>query len=94
MEVLLIMAIGMFIGHRWIPAKAKKGSLKIQLVCTLLLIFAMGAMLGKRPGFLQELTQIGWYSFLFCIIPVLCSIALVYILTYYLLHNRRGGNRL
>lgn len=53
----------------------------MSLLCTLILIFSMGVMLGQRENFLKDLGSLGITSFLFFLIPTLLSILLVYILT-------------
>lgn len=81
MGILLIMCMGILIGNRLFPQKWKSLNEKLQVVCTLLLIFSMGVMLGCRENFLEELAQLGWQSLLFCLIPIAFSVLLVYLLT-------------
>ena len=54
---------------------------RIQLLCTLVLIFLMGVGLGQRDGFFSGLISLGFTSFLFFLIPTILSIAVVYLLT-------------
>ena len=89
MDILVIMCIGVLIGNKWFPLAYKKWNENLQMICTLLLIFSMGTMLGRRENFLEEMSLIGWQSFVFCIVPTLLSIAVVYVLTRYLMDNRR-----
>ena len=63
------------------PEKYKKINEKLQVVCTILLIFCMGVTLGSRDHFLQELGTLGWTSFLFFLFPAGGSLLLVYGLT-------------
>lgn len=81
MDILIVMCIGVLIGNRIYPADKKKLNEYIQLICTLLLIFSMGVMLGNKDNFFQELTSLGLSSFLFFLIPTVLSIILVYFLT-------------
>lgn len=81
MDVLLIMCIGVLIGNKIFPVKYKSINEKLQLVCTLLLIFSMGVMLGKRENFIKELASLGWTSFCFFLIPSFVSVIFVYFLT-------------
>ncbi|MFQ7319393.1 MAG: hypothetical protein ACLROS_00275 [Faecalibacterium sp.] len=81
MDIILVMLAGMVAGHFFFPKALKKVNEKIQLLCTLCLIFSMGVMLGRKENFLQELTSMGIVSFLFFLIPTALSILLVYYLT-------------
>ena len=81
MEVLAIMAVGVLAGATVFPARLKGANDKLTLLLTALLIFAMGAMLGGREGFLDELGTVGWASALFCVVPVAFSTAMVFGLT-------------
>ena len=54
METIAIMILGIGAG-RFFPVKYKAINEKLQLCCTLLLIFSMGAGLGQREGFFSEL---------------------------------------
>ncbi len=79
MDILIIMCLGMIIGNRFFPEKYKTINEKLQLVCTLILIFSMGRMLGSRENFLEELFSLGLTSFLFFAVPSIFSIILVFI---------------
>ena len=68
MKIFIVMGVGILIG-------------RFLMLCTLLLIFSMGVMLGQKENFLSELSSLGLKSFLFFLIPTLVSIILVYILT-------------
>lgn len=81
MDVILVMLIGMAVGRLLVPESWKKGNEKIQLICTLCLIFSMGVMLGRKDRFLEELFSLGIISFLFFLIPTALSVLLVYYLT-------------
>lgn len=78
MEVLVIMIAGVLVGATVFPARLKGANEKLTLICTALLIFSMGAMLGGRDSFLDELGSVGWASLLFCLIPVVFSTVVVY----------------
>lgn len=54
---------------------------KLQLACTLALIFAMGVSLGGGGRFFASLAFIGGQSLLFCLVPTAGSIAAVYLLS-------------
>lgn len=79
MDILIIMCLGMLIGNRFFPEKYKSINEKLQLVCTLILIFSMGRMLGSRENFFEELFSLGLTSFLFFAIPSVFSVILVFI---------------
>lgn len=81
MDILIVMCIGVLIGNRIFPEKYKRLNEKLQVICTVLLIFSMGVTLGQRDNFLHELTSLGFTSFLFFFIPTVLSILLVFILT-------------
>ena len=81
LEVLIVMALGVLIGATVFPEWLKSINEKCTLVSTVFLIFTMGVMLGSRDSFLDELVTLGLSSILFCIVPVICSIICVYVLT-------------
>lgn len=81
MDILLVMCAGVLAGSRFFPEKYKKINEKLQVACTLLLIFCMGVTLGSRENFLHELGTLGWTSFLFFLLPAGFSVILVYGLT-------------
>ena len=81
MDILLVMCVGILVGAKVFPRKHSKIIERLQTVTTVLLIFSMGVMLGRRENFLQELAQVGWRSFVLCLLPVVGSVALVYVLT-------------
>lgn len=90
MDILLVMCLGILVGRFLFPQKAKKWNEGVSLLCTLVLIFSMGAMLGRKEGFLHQLLTLGTQSFLFFLIPTLLSIVAVYLLTKRFMkkHNR------
>lgn len=55
--------------------------LKNLVALQFLLIFAMGVMLGEKENFFEELSSLGFTSFLFFLLPTGFSIILVYYLT-------------
>lgn len=63
------------------PVKWKRINELLQLICTLLLIFSMGVMLGSREDFLDTITTLGSQSILFFLIPSVFSVIAVYPLT-------------
>lgn len=81
MLIIGIMCVGIIIGHFVFPQKLKNKNEALQMICTLLLIFSMGVMLGKRENFFSDLTRLGFQSFLFFIIPTGLSLFLTYFLT-------------
>lgn len=81
MLILLIMAAGVLVGLKWVPQKYTKWNGRLQLVCTLFLIFCMGISLGRRENFIQDLLSLGWQSFVLTLIPVVLSVAAVYTLS-------------
>ncbi|OUO90325.1 hypothetical protein B5F40_07665 [Gordonibacter sp. An230] len=81
MEVLVVMVVGVLVGATIFPTRFKGLNDKATFSLTALLIFAMGAMLGGRDAFLEELGAVGWASALFCVVPVAFSTLAVYGLT-------------
>lgn len=81
MEILGIMLVGVLIGASVFPSQLKGVNDKLMLVSTGLLIFTMGALLGGRDEFLEELVVVGWASVLFCVLPAAFSTFIVYWLT-------------
>ncbi len=81
MDILVVMCIGILVGRISFLRRVKKGNEYLSLLCTFLLIFSMGVMLGKKENFFAELSALGITSLLFCLIPTVCSIVLVYLLT-------------
>ncbi len=81
MDILIVMCLGILVGHFFIPNRIKKGIELISLACTFLLIFSMGARLGRDENFINDLSSLGLSSLLFCLIPTVLSILIVYVLT-------------
>ena len=81
MDVLIIMCLGIITGRFLCSSHAKKISETISILCTFLLIFSMGVMLGGNENFFKDLSSLGWSSLLFFLIPTAFSILIVFILT-------------
>lgn len=81
MDIILVMLVGMAVGHFLFLKSWKRANEILQLLCTLGLIFSMGVMLGRKEHFLDELFSLGIVSFLFFLIPTALSVLLVYYLT-------------
>lgn len=81
MKIFIVMGVGILLGRFLMTGKLKKWNERLAMLCTLLLIFSMGVMLGQKDNFLNELSSLGLKSFLFFLIPTLASIIVVYILT-------------
>lgn len=93
MTTLLIMLLGMGAG-RFFPVSQKRTNELVQLFFTLFLIFSMGVGLGQREDFFSELGVLGFQSLLFFLIPVICSVAVVYLLTkHFMLRNENDSVR-
>lgn len=90
MDIILVMCIGIAVGRFLVPQGMKKLNERVSMCCTWLLIFAMGVMLGGREGFLEDLSMLGVRSFLFFLIPTVCSIILVYILSKRFIEKKQG----
>lgn len=81
MLILIIMAMGCLLGTVSFSKQLKQKNEKLQTICTVLLIFTMGIMLGKRENFIQDIAFLGSTSFLYFLIPTILSTILVYFLT-------------
>ena len=93
MEILVILCIGVAIGRLIFPRRAKAVNERLQIVCTLVLIFSMGVMMGQRENFLGELATVGVQSFVFFLFPTILSVVCVHLLTRRFLGNKKGDRR-
>lgn len=93
MSTLVVMCIGIIVGNRLLSDKHKRKNEYLQTVCIVLLIFSMGVMLGARENFLQELLSVGFQSILFCLIPSVLSLFLVYFLTKRFMNRNNSKER-
>ena len=96
MDIIIVMAIGILIGMFFFPKKNKicLNIVKIgQTTATLILIFSMGALLGGKDNFLNDLVNLGFTSFILFLIPTLFSIILVYFLTEKFLYKRKKDKK-
>ena len=59
MDVIFIMCLGVLVGKFFFPVRWKRLNEILQTVCTVLLIFSMGVMLGSRDDFVSEITSLG-----------------------------------
>lgn len=81
MEIIVIMCVGVLVGAFAFPSSWKGANEKLTLVSTGLLIFSMGAMLGGRDSFLDELATLGASSLAFAVFPIVFSVIVVYVLS-------------
>ena len=91
MDVIVIMCIGVLAGKFLLPRTLNRWNQILQVVCTLLLIFSMGVLLGSRENFLEELSTLGIQSVIFFLLPSVGSVLLVYPLTRRFLENKKTG---
>lgn len=91
MDVIVIMCIGVLAGKFLLPSNLNRWNQILQVVCTLLLIFSMGVLLGSRENFLEELSTLGIQSVIFFLLPSVGSVLLVYPLTRRFLENKKTG---
>jgi uncharacterized transporter YbjL len=75
------MAVGVLVGLKFFPEKYKKYNNWFQLGCTALLIFLMGVTLGSKENFFEQLSELGLQALILTVLPILCSAAVVYLLT-------------
>ena len=88
MDIFISMGAGIIVGRTLFNPKYKALNEKLQTVCTVLLIFSMGVMLGRRDNFLQEIAALGWKSLVFCLVPSAFSALLVFALTRQFIEKR------
>ena len=60
MDILIVMCIGILVGRLPLLRRMKKKNEGLSLLCTFLLIFAMGVMLGEKENFFEELSSLGF----------------------------------
>ena len=89
MDVIIVMCLGVLAGKFFFALRVKQISELLQTICTLLLIFSMGVLLGSRENFVQEITTLGFQSVLFFLIPSVFSVIIVYPLTRIFLDTRK-----
>ena len=70
MDVILVMLAGVLIGAKWFPERFKKQNETLQVVCTALLIFSMGVMLGQRENHLAFWLQYRYWFTLRQFLPL------------------------
>ena len=75
------MAAGVLAGFLAFPQRLQPLNVRIQVLCTAVLIFSMGVSLGSRPDFFPSLKTIGIQSLTLAVLPILLSVAVVYPLT-------------
>lgn len=92
MDILIVMCIGIIIGHKLFPLSLKKLNEQLQVACTVLLIFSMGFMLGTREDIIHEFSTLGLHSFIFFLVPTLCSTICVFYLTKRFMTTDKVGN--
>ena len=93
MDVIFIMCLGVLVGKFFFPEGWKRINEIRQTVCTVLLIFAIGVMLGSREDFVSGITSLGMQSIIFFLIPSVFSVIAVYPLTRLFLEKRRGKEK-
>lgn len=81
MLLLVAMITGIIFSFFLKGEKVRNIAGKLQTIVTLILIFSMGYALGSRPGFLDEVKEIGVLSLIYCIVPTAMSVLVVYVLT-------------
>ena len=81
MLIMIIMLAGVLVGLRFFPPKYNKINLRLQTVCTALLIFAMGVSLGSQPDFLEKISSIGLQSLVLALCGIAFSTLLVWLFT-------------
>ena len=70
MDILIVMCIGILVGRLPLLRRMKKKNEGLSLLCTFLLIFAMGVMLGEKENFFEELSSLDSQVFCsFCFPP-------------------------
>lgn len=88
MESVLIMCLGILVGRLFFSQKLKRPNEIFQVVCTILLIFSMGALLGSDRELISKISSMGVESFLLFLIPSVLSVALVYLFSKWFLEKK------
>ena len=88
MLLLVAMITGMVFSLFLKGKKVRKVAGRLQTIVTLILIFSMGYALGSRPGFVDEVKEIGVLSLVYCLVPTFMSVLVVYVLTTVFKKNR------
>ena len=94
MDVIIVMCLGVLVGKFFFPVRWKRINEILQTVCTVLMIFSMGVMLGSREDFVREITVLGSHSIIFFLIPSVFSVIAVYPLTRIFLEKRRKKGKM
>lgn len=81
MAILMIMAVGIGVGFCGFPQKWGRYNHWVQLMSIMTLIFCMGVGLGSNESFITDLFSLGIKGVIFAIIPIICSIGVVYGMT-------------
>ncbi len=89
MDILIVMCVGILVGRLFRSGRIKKVNELLSLLCTFILIFAMGGTLGQRENFIREFLSLGGASFLFFAFPTFFSIVFVYILTRHFMGRKK-----
>lgn len=84
----LIMMVGVLITYKFGIGKFAKLNGSLQIICTCSLIFIMGVKLGARENFYEEISMLGFQSFVHAIVPIVFSIILVYFMSKRTLEKR------
>lgn len=92
MDILIVMCVGIIIGHKIFPLSLKKLNERLQIACTVLLIFSMGFMLGTRENIIHDLSTLGLHSFIFFLVPTLGSTICVFYLTKRFMNTNKADN--
>lgn len=78
---MIIMLAGILVGLRFFPPKYNRINLRLQTICTALLIFAMGVSLGSQPDFIEKISSIGLQSLVLALCGIALSTLLVWLFT-------------
>lgn len=81
MLIMIIMLAGILVGLRFFPPKYNRINLRLQTICTALLIFAMGVSLGSQPDFIEKISSIGLQSLVLALCGIALSTLLVWLFT-------------
>lgn len=81
MITILLMCGGIAAGKFLFKKEFSRYNGKLQTLLTLILIFLMGVTIGKNEDLKSNISVIGFDSLIFCLIPSICSVILVYIVT-------------
>lgn len=86
--ILVYLFAGIAVGAWLLPAGGRKYLAPAQTLSLFAVLFCLGAGLGAQPDFWTQLSQAGWQSILYALLPIACSVAIAGALARLALRDR------